>query len=49
MLVFNSGGEAIHSIIYVWVCEGSLSLEANFLDKLSIILAWPEINYLKGG
>jgi hypothetical protein len=26
-----------------------LSLEANFLDKPSIILAWPEINSLKSG
>ena len=35
--------------ILLFMFSKILSLEANFLDKPSIILAWPEINFLKGG
>jgi hypothetical protein len=35
--------------ILLFIFSKFLSLEANFLDKLSIILAWLEINSLKGG
>jgi hypothetical protein len=45
MLVLNSIGETIHSII---MFSKILSLEASFLDKRSKILAWLEINSLKG-
>jgi hypothetical protein len=46
MLVLNSRGETTHSII---MFSKILSLEASFQDKPSIILAWQEINSLKGG
>ena len=35
--------------ILLFMFSKILSLDANFLDKLSIILAWLEINSLKGG
>jgi hypothetical protein len=35
--------------ILLFMFSKILSLEASFLDKPSIILAWLEINSLKGG
>jgi hypothetical protein len=35
--------------ILLFMFSRILSLEASFLDEPSIILAWPEINSLKGG
>jgi hypothetical protein len=35
--------------ILLFIFSRILSFEASFLDKPSIILAWPEINSLKGG
>ena len=43
------GGMALTLSILLFIFSKILSLEASFLDKPSIILAWPKINSLKGG